>query len=58
MSTSEGHRRWVDLEGKHERQDIGGLDMYLRRKDDGYIGRRMLRMELSGKRKRGMPKRR
>ena len=26
--------------------------------DDGYIGRRMLRMELSGKRKRGRPKRR
>ena len=29
-----------------------------RRKDDGYIGRRMLRMELSGKGKRGRPKRR
>ena len=27
-------------------------------KDDGYIGRRMLRMELPGKRKRGRPKRR
>ena len=27
------------------------------RKDDGYIGRRMLRMELPGKRKRGRPKR-
>ena len=27
-------------------------------KDDGYIGRRMLRMELPGKRKRGWPKRR
>ena len=26
------------------------------RKDDGYIGRRMLRMELPGKRKRGRPK--
>ena len=26
---------------------------HLRRKDDGYIGRRMLRMELPGKRKRG-----
>ena len=25
---------------------------HLRRKDDGYIGRRMLRMELPGKRKR------
>ena len=30
----------------------------LRRKDDGYIGRRILRMELPGKRKRGRPKRR
>ena len=31
---------------------------HLRRKDDGYIGRMMLRMELPGKRKRGRPKRR
>ena len=31
---------------------------HLRRKDDGYIGRRMLRMELPGKRKRERPKRR
>ena len=31
---------------------------HLRRKDDGYIKRRMLRMELPGKRKRGRPKRR
>ena len=31
---------------------------HLRRKDDVYIGRRMLRMELPGKRKRGRPKRR
>ena len=31
---------------------------HLRRKDDGYIGRRMLRMALPGKRKRGRPKRR
>ena len=31
---------------------------HLRRKDDGYIGRWMLRMELPGKRKRGRPKRR
>ena len=30
---------------------------HLQRKDDGYIGRRMLRMELPGKRKRGRPKR-
>ena len=28
------------------------------RKDDGYIGRRMLRMDLPGKRKRRRPKRR
>ena len=28
------------------------------RKDDGYIGRRLPRMELPGKRKRGRPKRR
>ena len=32
------------------------MDIY-GRKDDGYIGRRMLRMELPGKRKRGRPKR-
>ena len=31
---------------------------HVRRKDDGYIGRRMLRMELPGRRKRGRPKRR
>ena len=31
---------------------------HLRRKNDGYIGRRVLRMELPGKRKRGRPKRR
>ena len=31
---------------------------HLRRKDDVYIGRRMLRMELPGKRKRGRPNRR
>ena len=31
---------------------------HLRRKYDGYIGRRMLRMELTGKRKRGRPNRR
>ena len=30
----------------------------VRRKDDGYIRRRMLRMELPGKRKRTRPKRR
>ena len=31
---------------------------HVRRKDYGYIGIRMLRMELPGKRKRGRPKRR
>ena len=31
---------------------------HIRRKFDGYIGIRMLRMELPGKRKRGRPKRR
>ena len=31
---------------------------HILRKDDGYIGRRMLGMELPGKRKRGRPKRR
>ena len=31
---------------------------HVRRKDDGYIGRRMLRVELPGRRKRGRPKRR
>ena len=36
----------------------GHLRRKLRRKDDGYIGRRMLRMELPGKRKSGRPKRR
>ena len=30
---------------------------HVRRKDDGYIGKRMLRMELPGKRKRGRPER-
>ena len=31
---------------------------HVRRKDVGYIGRRMLRIELPGKRKRGRPNRR
>ena len=31
---------------------------HLRREDDGYIGRRMLRVELPGKMKKGRPKRR
>ena len=33
-------------------------DHHVRRKDDGYIGRRMLRKELPGKRTRRRPKRR
>ena len=33
-------------------------DHHVRRKDDEYIGRRMLRMELPGKRTRRRPKRR
>ena len=32
--------------------------VHVRRKDDGYIGRRMMRMELPGKRQRRRPKRR
>ena len=50
-----GTHRW---EGEKTRE--ARLRWYgnVRRKDDGYIGRRMLRMELQGKRKRGRPKRR
>ena len=36
----------------------GETEVCVLRKDDGYIGRRMLKMELPGKRKRGRPKRR
>ena len=56
MSTSDGQHRWESLEKTREAR----LRSYghLRRKDDGHIGRRMLRMELPGKRKRGRPKRR
>ena len=51
-----GTNRWDGLERKHARQqDWGGMNMY-GGKYDGYIGIRMLRMELSGKRKRGRPK--
>ena len=53
MSTSEGQHRWDGLERKHERLSWYG---HARRKDDGHIGKRMLRMELSGKRKRGRRK--
>ena len=34
------------------------MSHHVRRKYDGYIGRRMLRMEQPGKSKRGKPKRR
>ena len=44
--------------GEKTREARLGWYGHLRRKDDGYIGRRMLRMELPGKRKRGRPKRR
>ena len=48
--------RWDGLEKPREAR----LRWYghVRRKDDGYIGRRMLRMELPGKRKRESHKRR
>ena len=48
--------RWDSMESKHERQDWRGMDMY-GGKMMGIL-RRMLRMELPGKRKRGRPKRR
>ena len=44
--------------GEKTREARLGWYGHLRRKVDGYIGRRMLRMELPGKRKRGRPKRR
>ena len=59
-----------DQEWVHQRDSTGGTiwretrEEILRwyghvwRKDDGYVGRRMLRMALPGKRKRGRPKRR
>ena len=49
------------LEGQHrgggEKTGEARLRCYglVRRKDDGYFGKRMLRMELPGKRKRGRP---
>ena len=57
MSTSEGEHRW---DGFGEKTREARLRWYghVRRKDDGYIGRSMLRMKLPGKRKRGRPKRR
>ena len=44
--------------GEKTREARLGRYGHLRRKDAGYIGRRMLRMELPGKRKQGMSKRR
>ena len=60
MSTSEGQHRLDVLERKHERQDWGGMDIYVYGgKMMGIsIGRRMLSMKLPGKRKRVRPKRR
>ena len=55
MSKSEGQRRWEGEKTPEARLRWYG---HVRRKDDGFIGRRMLRMELSGKGKRGWPKRR
>ena len=65
-----GDNNVQDQESVHQRDSPGGkfgektrearLRWYghLRRKDDGYIGRGMLMMDLPGKRKRGRPKRR
>ena len=47
--------RWDGLEKTREARLRWFL--HVRRKDDGYIGRRMLRMDLPGKRKRRRPKR-
>ena len=44
--------------GEKTREARLGWHGHARRKDDGYIRRRMLRIELPGKRKRGRPKRR
>ena len=48
----------VERFGEKTREARLGWYGHVLRKDDGYIGRRMLRMELPGKRKRGRPKRR
>ena len=42
--------------GEKKREAILRWYGHIRRKDDGYIGRSMLRMELPGKRTRGRPK--
>ena len=54
MSTSEGQHWWDGLEKTREAR----LRWYehVRRKDNGYIGRWVLRMELPANRKRGKAK--
>ena len=42
--------------GEKTREAIMKFCGHVRRKDDGYIGRRMLRMEMLGKGKWGKPK--
>ena len=42
--------------GDNTREARLGWYGHLRRKDDGYVGRTMLRMDLPGRRKRGRPK--
>ena len=56
MSTSEGQLRWDGLERTREARLR--WFRHVRKNDDGYIGRRMPRMELPGRRKRGRHKRR
>ena len=48
----------VERFGEKTREARLGWYGHVLRKDDGYNGRRMLMMELPGKRKRGRPKRR
>ena len=55
MSTSEGQHRWDGLEKKTRDARLRWFG-HVRRKDDENIRRRMLRMELPGKTKRGRPK--
>ncbi|XP_061638268.1 somatostatin 1.2 isoform X1 [Phyllopteryx taeniolatus] len=57
MSSPVARPRSVVLEAKSERADLGALDLFQRRAS-GYVGRRMMRMELPGKRARARPKRR
>ena len=56
MSTSEGQQ--VGRFGEKTREARLRLYGNIRSKDDGFIERRMLMMELPGKRKRGRSKRR